>query len=757
VVSPGGRFSNCTEGHIQGSPLCATCEPGYYDSNAECVPCGPKRRIQVTIALGLAMAVIAFLLLLYFFVRPGADIDDVVENVKDKMNDGPSGQAFNQSLSMRYFLSNTVSPAAQGLPRLAISVTNANLDLQVSKHLATKLTRLTAVPELWSKAKISITFLQIMASLNVAYNIPWPPKFIALLNKLSFLNLNILSFPGLAYTCIAEDVDFFSKFLLAFCFPLVLTLVFLLAYYSGIRIIKNKVRSNLQVVRSLEEQAAYLKKQMLKKMSSISFRIKRLRRQQQLRQESLGDRSETAAPPASDTSSPPPPASPPRDSFSSPTPASGTPSPDKAIVASSPSQRQDPLGNQLPLSSSLSEISLSPLPTPVEDKQGSADLPGLGSLDDVPEMPSPAVRSTVIEIRSPSQPADKPVLAESSSAPAPATLVKRATFADPPSIGTGPSNNSLVSVASSDKQSTGGSGSSGQGMPTPAGDTKGDGEESEDDEEEAEDSMLALRKKVRIGPVYIDAAALSNDRQSVQVALLEKQQDVENFSIERYTSRLITLWFWIILLIYPAVSRVVLEAVNCRTLDRGQRFLVADYSINCNSSYYTSFLPLIGPALVLYPIGIPLLFFLMLKFKRNVHPWDENLSFLYKTYRPEFWWFEVYELLRKLVLTGLIIFVMSGTATQIAIACIICACSICIHLRLRPYEEYFDDILQGFSLAELLVMTYCALLLKLDLTGADKTSLIVFDYILVISNGVVVLGIMPASFYIQVRAPRLRA
>lgn len=69
----------------------------------------------------------------------------------------------------------------------------------------------------------------------------------------------------------------------------------------------------------------------------------------------------------------------------------------------------------------------------------------------------------------------------------------------------------------------------------------------------------------------------------LQVAILEKQQNFEQFSKESFTSRLLTFWFWIILLIYPSVSRVVLEAVNCRTLDGGRRYLVSDFTIDCDS------------------------------------------------------------------------------------------------------------------------------------------------------------------------------
>jgi hypothetical protein len=97
------------------------------------------------------------------------------------------------------------------------------------------------VPDLWSKAKISITFLQIMASLNVAYTIPWPGHFRRVLEKLYVINLNVLSMPGLAYSCVAH-VNYFDEFHVAIIFPFVLTLFFLLVHHIGMTVIHRKAR-----------------------------------------------------------------------------------------------------------------------------------------------------------------------------------------------------------------------------------------------------------------------------------------------------------------------------------------------------------------------------------------------------------------------------------------------------------------------------------------------------------------------------------
>jgi len=109
MISSGGQNAECAEGHVQGSPLCAICEYGWYTVSGECQPCGPKRNLQITIGFAVAVVALAFFALLYFWVQPGSDIDDAANTIKEKFgDDGPGAKAFNASISMRNFLSNSV-------------------------------------------------------------------------------------------------------------------------------------------------------------------------------------------------------------------------------------------------------------------------------------------------------------------------------------------------------------------------------------------------------------------------------------------------------------------------------------------------------------------------------------------------------------------------------------------------------------------------------------------------------------------------
>jgi hypothetical protein len=86
---------------------------------------------------------------------------------------------------------------------------------------------------------------------------------------------------------------------------------------------------------------------------------------------------------------------------------------------------------------------------------------------------------------------------------------------------------------------------------------------------------------------------------------------------------LIKICLGILFIVYPSVSNIILRMFHCRTLANGEEYLAADLSINCNSNDPISVGPFqtLGYAdyrawaalmLFVYPIGVPVLFYLVL-------------------------------------------------------------------------------------------------------------------------------------------------
>ena len=127
----------------------------------------------------------------------------------------------------------------------------------------------------------------------------------------------------------------------------------------------------------------------------------------------------------------------------------------------------------------------------------------------------------------------------------------------------------------------------------------------------------------------------------------------------------------------------------------------------------------------MYPIGVPLMYFLLLRRERHLldpgqvkfsfqlgseekglekaleerakneetHPDINRLAFLYHNYEPRSYHFEVIETIRKLVLTGGLIFLKPGTAAQIISAMLICLASMRIYVSFKPFIEEEVDTL----------------------------------------------------------------
>lgn len=74
--------------------------------------------------------------------------------------------------------------------------------------------------------------------------------------------------------------------------------------------------------------------------------------------------------------------------------------------------------------------------------------------------------------------------------------------------------------------------------------------------------------------------------------------------------------FFLLFLVYPSLSATILRLYICTTIE-GTSYLVADMTVQCHTSTWNLAAGLASPTIVLYPIGIPVFFFVMLYRYRN--------------------------------------------------------------------------------------------------------------------------------------------
>ena len=158
--------------------------------------------------------------------------------------------------------------------------------------------------------------------------------------------------------------------------------------------------------------------------------------------------------------------------------------------------------------------------------------------------------------------------------------------------------------------------------------------------------------------------------------------------------------------------------------------LVNDYNISCEDP--TAYMPFTFIALIfigVWVIGIPLLILLLLRANLkhlHVHP-DMTMAeierheecvaefgTLYLQYERKYWWFEIVSIFKKMLLTGPMVIIASGSSVQIVIALMVVLIFMLMMLKLAPFEDDADDWLSFLTSFQMLVTLIAGLLIKTD-------------------------------------------
>jgi hypothetical protein len=136
------------------------------------------------------------------------------------------------------------------------------------------------------------------------------------------------------------------------------------------------------------------------------------------------------------------------------------------------------------------------------------------------------------------------------------------------------------------------------------------------------------------------------------------------------TRKLVGFLLLLTYLIYPLGCKTFFSIFNCVTID-DVRYLRSDLSIHCDSPAHKSAEAFSGFMIAMFPVGLPVLYYGMLRFKRGELYADEAggsmsfLHFFYKEYDPAYYYWEAVECLRKCMLMGFASFLQPGTLMQL--------------------------------------------------------------------------------------------
>jgi len=186
--------------------------------------------------------------------------------------------------------------------------------------------------------------------------------------------------------------------------------------------------------------------------------------------------------------------------------------------------------------------------------------------------------------------------------------------------------------------------------------------------------------------------------------------NVEDRIVGAWQSKIFFFLLFFLFFILPSVSSTIFRMFTCENIDPDNAsggsnlYLRADYTIACDSDRYHFGMWWAVGCIFLYPLGVPLFYYKVLFDNREniVHrnePFvlkdemgqvimdeefpddvkvDEDLTrarddalhsvrFLFWQYEPEYWYWEVVETVRKILLTGALVLVDQGSTLQIIV------------------------------------------------------------------------------------------
>jgi hypothetical protein len=231
---------------------------------------------------------------------------------------------------------------------------------------------------------------------------------------------------------------------------------------------------------------------------------------------------------------------------------------------------------------------------------------------------------------------------------------------------------------------------------------------------------------------------------------------------------------WTMYFFFPGASSTVLEAFHC---DESMGFLRADYRLTCDTSdarraWYLVYATVMA---LVYPLGVPcLLLGCLWRYRRSrsqraslavasrrsvklesdlasvrqvveglqktenrlaaafmlrevegrydVECWRGSarpVAFLFEAYHPRWWWWEMVECARRLLLSGLLVFMYPGSPKQVAMGIFLCTGFMALFGVVSPFLTRDHNMIMQISLFGILLQLVGTLLWETEVMGAS--------------------------------------
>ena len=232
------------------------------------------------------------------------------------------------------------------------------------------------------------------------------------------------------------------------------------------------------------------------------------------------------------------------------------------------------------------------------------------------------------------------------------------------------------------------------------------------------------------------------------VALRRKSASCEMVR-EKIRNKHLSLMLLLLFMVYSSVSSTVFRMFACDPVDDGNSYLRADYRIMCTDAKHRALQAYATVMIAVYPVGIPLFYAVLLfRYRRVLSDYGANkskaqpIADLWAPYRPNVFYYEVIECGRRILLTGVAVFIFPNSAAQVAITIMNSLFFFVVSEVLSPYVSSSDAWLSRGGQVIILFSLYDALLLKVDVSRERSESQHMLAAVLVAGHVILILAIV---------------
>ena len=170
----------------------------------------------------------------------------------------------------------------------------------------------------------------------------------------------------------------------------------------------------------------------------------------------------------------------------------------------------------------------------------------------------------------------------------------------------------------------------------------------------------------------------------------------------------------VLFLVLPGASTTIFRTFLCDkgfVEDKSVSFLEADLTLSCESSEYKQLEVLAFIGLLLYPVGVNALYAgLLFRARDAIQHRDgagaEHLSFLFHSYAPKYFAFDVIDSLRRILLSGGLVFI--SERGRAAGGTIIALFFYGLYENVKPYKREENNVITSIANGAIVKMRYRA-------------------------------------------------